>query len=196
MQGNAAKRLLRCWPTLLYLSMSLIWWPCVAASIGFRRGRRESRRSLLLEVSLKDQILPVVSRIARSTTRRCIYSGLRWILFSCCSRRHHNLSHLTCGRQAARTWTRSIAVFGVGCKKEYRKLQWVTVDQVAAPHWDVIEHSTSADCRRRSHWRLKSTTTSFCEEGKGASVRAPAVKPVTNWFFFRGHLTLPHSQSP
>jgi len=30
----------------------------------------------------------------------------------------------------------------------------------AAPHWDLVEHST--DCHRWSHWWVGATTTSLC----------------------------------
>ena len=42
----------------------------------------------------------------------------------------------------------------------------------AAPHWDLVGHS--ADCNRRSHWRVGATTTSL-RLSKGTSLRTLAV---------------------
>jgi len=96
------------------------------------------------------------------------------ILSSYCSRRLQSSLHQTCGRQTAQPWTLSTTVSGVSCRNEFTRHSW----SQAAPHWDLVEHSTG--CHRRSHWRVGAATISLRQSRDVTRCNQPALFRATH----------------
>jgi len=128
----AAERLLRCRPTFsksLMVSVAVSKLGCSPVffvELGIKVDGR-----YYWDVLLKQHMLPVMRRIAGDTYCTCssrIAPQLTALatLSSYCSRRRQSSFHPTCGRQTAKTWTRSTTVYGVSCGNEFTRLQCVT----------------------------------------------------------------------